>query len=95
MNRYPLHLAKSAHTQALTTISQWIVLPGHLQVTLASIVRCILISEMKNMCLRIQEMWFETNITEKNTFRKKRQKRNAPKCLQIVHILAYLHSLNI
>lgn len=74
MNRYPLHLAKSTHTQALTTISQWIALPGHLQVTFD--IHCKMHPDFrkKNMCLRIQETWFEIGLpthTEKKTEKKR------------------------
>lgn len=57
---------------------------------LTSIIRCILISEMKNMCLRIQEMWFEiclqTHIQKKD---KKEMHQNAYRLciLQLIFIL--------
>lgn len=92
MNRYPLHLAKSTHTQALTTISLWIALPGHLQVTLD--IHCKMHPDFrkKNMCLRIQEMWFERVYQH---IQKTTEKKRTKMVTEIVHILAYLHSLNI
>lgn len=88
-----LDTSKSAHTQATATISQWILLSGHLQITFD--IHYKMYPDFRNEEYVSQDSGNVVWNMSTNTHTEKRQKGNAPKCLQVVYTSAYLHSLNI